>query len=57
MLDVTASYEMPLNFITFFANFAHNWRSFMPEVLYLHQAFADCVYNQCIHFEMLTCQM
>ena len=32
---MTESYEKPLNFITFFANFAQNLRIFMPVVLYL----------------------
>ena len=52
MLDVTASYGMYL-----FANFAHNWRIFMSQVLYIHQTFTDFLSNQYIYFDMLICQM
>ena len=46
MSDVTASYGTPLNFIVFLGIFIHNWQPFMSEVLYLHQTFTDCVFNQ-----------
>ena len=36
MPDVTASYEMSLDFITFLANFRHNRQTFMSEVLDLY---------------------
>ena len=41
---VAATYRMPLDLITFFANFAHNRRPFMSEVLNVHQTFTDCVH-------------
>ena len=44
---MTASYGKPLNFITFFANFA---RIFMFEVLYLHQTFINYVFDANITF-------
>ena len=44
MLDVTASYGTSLEFIAFFLGiFIHNWRSFMSDLLYLHQTFTSCV--------------
>ena len=49
MPDVTANYEMPPNFITFFANFAQNWRIFMSEVLYLHQTLIYCEFDVTIN--------
>ena len=46
MLDVTASYGMPFDFIAFFGIFIYNWR-FISEVLYLHHIYFQrlCVWT------------
>ena len=54
MSDVTVSYGMFLNFITFFCIFLHNWRIFMSEVLYLYQIFMRYVFDVNITNYMLN---
>ena len=44
--DVAASFGRLLDFVVFFLwIFIHNWRTFIFEVLYLHQTSTDCVFN------------
>ena len=52
ILDVTASYGMHPNFITFFANFAQNWPIFMSEVFYLHQTLINCIFDVNINISL-----
>ena len=40
MSDVTAGYGIPFDFTAIFKNFD---KHFMPDVLFLHQNFIDCV--------------
>ena len=49
--------EGSLILLCFLGIFKHYWRSFMSELLYLHQTFTDYVSNQYTHFGLLTCQM
>ena len=50
MPDVAANYEKLLDFIT---NFAHNWRIFMFDVLYIHHI--NCVVDKYEKFNIMTC--
>ena len=45
-------YLIYLYTITFFANFAQNWRIFMSEVLNLHQTFIYCVFDVDINISL-----
>ena len=46
MPDVTASYGIPLDIVTIFANFAQNWRILISEVFY-HTHILLCLYARC----------
>ena len=53
MLDMTARYVSPIDFIVFFGVFSYIIdNKIMPEVLYLHQTFKDCMSDECTHFGM-----
>ena len=52
--DVTASYGTFFDFIAFLGIFIHYWRSFMFEVLYLHQTITDCMFIEYTYFDMLN---
>ena len=49
MPDMTASYGTPFDFIAFFGCF-HTF--LMPELLYFHQTFTNCISNQYLYVEM-----
>ena len=56
--DETASYGMPLNFMTFFVNFAQNCWIFMSKLLYLHQTFMNYVFDVNMKKKItIKCQM
>ena len=49
--------ELLLILYSFFLGiFIHYWRQFMPEVLYLHQTFTECLFDYCTYFGMSICQ-
>ena len=48
--------ESPLILLLLLGIFIHNWRSFLSEVMYLHQTLTECVSDWFTYISMLICQ-
>ena len=57
MPDMNASYGMPFDFIAFLGIFIHYCFPIMSELFYLHETFADCMFNQYTHTDISICQI
>ena len=58
MLDLTACYGQPFDFIAFFEDFSYIiYEHLCLNCKYLHQTFTDCMSDYCTHFGKSTCQI